>query len=269
MHAAVRETLSRIRSFPLRILLLLFGFFALIPMKSFPKEVPSSSPESLLKASGELLFAVRSGAPSSNLEASLANASMSDLNQELSNDRAKTAFWVNIYNAYFQILTFREKLGKDQIFKAKKIAIAGNPFSLDQIEHGILRRYRWKYSLGYLPDWTATRLIRQLAVDAVDGRIHFALNCGAVSCPPIAFYDAHDLEKQLETATLSFLSTETTIDDSSKTILTTRLFKWFSGDFGGRKAAIQLIENHLKRDLKGYRLKFKPYDWTTKMANFQ
>ena len=69
--------------------------------------------------------------------------------------------------------------------------------SLDDIEHGILRRYRQKYSLGYLPQFWVNNTIKKLAVHEMDNRIHCALSCGAVSCPAIAFYDAENIDAQL------------------------------------------------------------------------
>lgn len=38
----------------------------------------------------------------------------------------------------------------------------------------------------------------------VDQRIHFALVCGAKSCPPIKVYDPTSLEEGLESATVAF-----------------------------------------------------------------
>ena len=62
-------------------------------------------------------------------------------------------------------------------------------FSLDDIEHGILRRNaRNHIEVG---DSKLTHM-----VDKVDYRIHFALNCGAQSCPAIAFYTIASLEKR-------------------------------------------------------------------------
>ncbi len=113
----------------------------------------------------------------------------------LYNDDAIKTFWINIYNAWFQILATREKKKSPEIFTGKLITIADTKFSLDDIEHGILRRYRWKLSRGYLPELFPGRLIKQLAVAKIDYRIHFALNCGAKSCPPIAFYTYFNINK--------------------------------------------------------------------------
>ena len=39
----------------------------------------------------------------------------------------------------------------------------------------------------------------------MDYRIHFALNCGAKSCPAISFYSAKTLDQQLTTAENNFI----------------------------------------------------------------
>jgi hypothetical protein len=65
-----------------------------------------------------------------------------------------------------------------------------------------------------------------------DPRIHFALNCGATSCPPIALYTPDNLETGLELATLNFInSSDTCLDLDNKTIKLSQLFKWYKSDF--------------------------------------
>lgn len=47
---------------------------------------------------------------------------------------------------------------------------------------------------------------RKFMLQVVDPRIHFTLNCGAESCPPIGVYDADKLENQLARATKGFIN---------------------------------------------------------------
>ena len=77
--------------------------------------------------------------------------------------------------------------------------------SLDDIEHGILRRSKIKWSEGYFNKLFPSKFEKENRVNKVDYRIHFALNCGARSCPPIAFYDPEKLDKQLDVATMIYL----------------------------------------------------------------
>ena len=69
-------------------------------------------------------------------------------------------------------------------------------------------------------------------VDKVDPRIHFALNCGASSCPPIAVYDAESLAQDLETATEGFLEQSVTLNAETKSVNLSQLFQWYRVDFG-------------------------------------
>ncbi len=109
--------------------------------------------QQIIHLSEQLLLNVRSETSTDSLESVLSKIKMPDLISGLSNDNARKTFWINIYNSYFQILAVREKKTKPEIFSHKLISIAETNFSLDDIEHGILRKYRWKYRLGYLPQF--------------------------------------------------------------------------------------------------------------------
>lgn len=222
----------------------------------------------IIELSGNLLLQIKRNNPTNNEQAALASYAISQLLNELHSDKALKTFWINIYNAFYQILAANHSKSKGSIYKRKEIKIAGEIFTLDDIEHGILRRYRWKFSKGYLPHPFTSALIRKLAVKKIDYRIHFALNCGAVSCPPIAFYDTEKIDQQLEIATASFLESETRVESNSKTVYSTALFSWFAGDFGGKKEALKIIGRVLNQDLKGFKLKYTKYNWDQKLANF-
>lgn len=222
----------------------------------------------ITELSGQLLLQIKKQAATNIEQDALASYSMSQFVEELRSDNALKTFWINIYNAYYQILAADHNESKGSIYKRKEIKIAGELFALDDVEHGILRRYRWKFSKGYLPHPFTPALIRKLAARKIDYRIHFALNCGAVSCPPIAFYDSENIDEQLDMATISFLEGETDIDTDHRTVTTSALLSWFSGDFGGKKGALDKIGQALNQDLSGYQLKFKKYNWEKQLANF-
>lgn len=193
---------------------------------------------------------------------------MSRLLSELNSDDTKKAFWINIYNAYLQWVKKEGFVKKADTYKAKRLVVAGLPMSLDMIEHGILRRFRYKYSLGYLPNPLVAPMIKKLAVDKIDGRIHFALNCGAKSCPLIAFYTVASINHQLAIATLSFLESETTVFHDKQEVHISRLFKWYLADFGGKKGIKNLIKENLDLSVEGYQWKYKTYSWEEQLANY-
>ena len=218
--------------------------------------------------SEELLLAMKMQADHLPLTKQLAAYSMDRLQADLQKDTAKKAFWINIYNAYFLILRKIEKLDKPAIYRQKAVNIAGHDFSLDDIEHGILRKYRYKFSLGYLPNPFAPRMIKKLAVKKIDYRIHFALNCGAESCPPIAFYSADHLDQELEMATLSFLEGDTEVLSDKKEIHISRLFLWFRGDIAGKRGIRRILQEKLKVNASAYKLIYKEYEWEEDLNNF-
>lgn len=222
----------------------------------------------LIQLSEQLLLHVKTKQETKTLEKELLDISIEMLKRGLSDDSAKKAFWINIYNAYYQLLYTRKQKRKPEIFTAKLIFIANTRFSLDDIEHGILRKYRWKYSLGYLVNIFAAPLIKELAVDIIDYRIHFVLNCGAKSCPPIGFYQYEKINEQLDKATRSFLLSETEIDDVRKQIWTSKILSWFRGDFGGERGIKSILSSLLNQNLNDYTISFKKYNWEAQMENF-
>jgi len=248
------------------VLYIISGFISAIPIKKI--NTGAMPDTTLLKLSEDLLYNVKTEEPTAAFESALAKTDLQQLISGLNNDDAIKTFWVNIYNAWFQILAAREKLKRPEIFTSTKINIASKNFSLDDIEHGILRKYRWKLGLGYLPRFFPGKLIKQLAVSKIDYRIHFALNCGAKSCPPVAFYSYEQINNQLDLATKSFLSGETQFDDNRKEVSVTKIMDWFRGDFGGKKGIKKIINNVLQRDVNDYTIKFKPYNWDSALHNF-
>ncbi len=223
----------------------------------------------LLQISENLLYRVKLEESTLDLETELAGLNKQRLIFGLNNDAAIKTFWVNIYNAWYQILAIRGQKKRPGIFTEKLILIAGIQLSLDDIEHGILRKYRWKYSKGYLPYIFTRKLIRELAVARIDFRIHFALNCGAKSCPPIAFYTYNSIDWQLTTATQSFLKTETIIDSLNQQVFVTKIMDWFIADFGGKKGIRKLVTQVFKKDVSLYQVKFKKYDWGKSLHYFE
>lgn len=246
---------------------LIIGMISTLPVK--PILMRSVINFELLSLSEKLLKEVKYEAPSVETEKLLAVFDKQSLIEGLDDDEAKKTFWINIYNAWYQLLAVREKLIRPEIFTRKAIPIAGIKFSLDDIEHGILRRYRWKYSMGYFPSFFPGKLIKQLAVSRIDYRIHFALNCGAKSCPPILFYSYDNIQNQLNMATRSFILSETEIDEYKKEVRVTKIMDWFRGDFGGKRGIRKIISDNFNKDIKDYDLTFKAYDWEKKLGNFQ
>ena len=194
---------------------------------------------------------------------------------QLNTDQKKIIFWSNIYNALFQVgaMENRKQLSKDWsgFFKLKQISLFGETFSLDFVEHHLLRRSKWKYGLGYLNKLFVSKFEKDFRVDKVDYRIHFILNCGAKSCPIIRFLDQNNFEEQLSNATIDYLENEIIVDEKSKQIELNQLFLFYKGDFGGFKGLKKVL---LKHNFIGYKhlnysFKFTTFNKELKLANFK
>ncbi|MBI2389634.1 MAG: DUF547 domain-containing protein [Deltaproteobacteria bacterium] len=140
--------------------------------------------------------------------------------------------------------------------------IAGLRFTLDEIEHGLLRdNARPPYRLVRPFASGDPRLAWRVPLDP---RVHFALNCGSVSCPPVRVYTGARLDQQLDAAERSFLGSETRVGDATRTIATSQLLEFYAADFGGREGMLRRIERAFDRApgaLSSYRLRFDRYDF--------
>lgn len=223
----------------------------------------------IIRLSEKLLVRVKRKNPTWTITDRLEACQWADLIGALSTDTQKKTFWINVYNAYFLMLRRDFGVGKPAIYREKLIEIAGRKFSLDDIEHGILRKYRWRRFQGYFPNIFAPMPIRNLALKKRDFRIHFALNCGARSCPTILIYREPEVDKQLESATRTFLEAETEIDSGKREIRVTRLFRWYKGDFGGHTGIRQILKKYLDLDAGDYSITFSTYNWEEALDNFQ
>ena len=168
----------------------------------------------------------------------------------ISADEARIAFWINLYNALLlDELARRPRQGSllrhRAILSSARLRVGGLDYSLDAIEHGVLRR---NARLPYRP----SRALRRgdpranAAPSRLDPRIHFALDCGAVSCPQIAPYEAVALDRDLEAATSAYIRAETVLDRERGRVELPYLMRLYRRDFGSRAEAIALAARHLE-----------------------
>ena len=246
------------------------------PAQEGPTTPASSSPTKEyphVELSKELIKTAQEKADYTSVKEKLANVSMDVLAEELDSDEAKKAFWINVYNGFVQhILAKNPELFEDRgkFFGEPRMTIAGKELSFEEIEHGIIRGSRVKWLLGLVKDPFAGKYERTFRVDKTDGRIHFALNCGAKSCPYVAIYDARSMNEQLDEIAGQFLNRTSTYKPDEDKVYVTSLFSWFRGDFGGRKG---VKEDFLKRyDVIPQEadpdLEYDTYDWTLELGNY-
>lgn len=225
-----------------------------------------------------LVEKIRTGKSTEQVTSCLSNISFAKLKSSLDSEPEKKAFWLNIYNAYIQIiLQEKPELFDDRnswfgynFFSTPQVIIAGYKMSFDDMEHGIMRRSTNKLSLGYMRNWFIDDVEKQLMWEEIDPRIHFALNCGAASCPPVAVYDPMRIEQQLHQTTKNYLSRTTEYFPAENEVKVTRLISWFRGDFGGLDGAKDFLKTYdeIPQDADPT-LEFREYDWTLDLGNFQ
>ncbi|MDQ3069257.1 MAG: DUF547 domain-containing protein [Acidobacteriota bacterium] len=136
----------------------------------------------------------------------------------------RMAFWINAYNAFTlraivdhypirsSLFTLQPRNSIRQIgdvWTARGWRAGGRAVSLDDIEHKILR-----------PEFN-------------DARIHFAVNCASVGCPPLAAepYRAATLDAQLDAAGRRYLGSPQGLQAGGDTLRVSSIFKWYGEDF--------------------------------------
>lgn len=179
------------------------------------------------------------------------------------------AYWINAYNAFTlqlicdhypvrsinDIHTGGLLLGsalKKTAWDKPFISIQGQAYTLNQIEHKILRQ---QYK---------------------DPRIHFAIVCAAKSCPPLRWeaYEGFRLDQQLDDQARIFLVKRTDLnsfDEKNRTAKMSMIFKWFRGDFGNSTKQLLIYlsrylpaatADSIKTAPERWQIKFNPYDWS-------
>lgn len=195
----------------------------------------------------------------------------------LDEDDARLAFWLNVYNASVQDHLSRDPSLFDErgfpptrpIFRRDLVTVAGEAMSLDDVEHGILRQSQSGVGLGYVPRLRTSAFERRHRVDAVDPRIHFALNCGAAACPPVLAYHADDVDAALDDATRSYLGAEVRYEPDGGVARVPKLFSWYRGDFGGKSGISRFLHEHdVVPEGVDPTLAWSEYDWSLKLGAF-
>jgi hypothetical protein len=194
--------------------------------------------------------------------------------EDIGDRNDQIAFWVNLYNALMidAVIHYQvdgSLLSKPSLFRRAAYNVAGFRFSADDIEHGILRGNRLNPSLPLHPFGSSDRR-RMMIIEPLDPRIHFALVCGAESCPPISFYEGARLDEQLDQAAGSFINGGgASIDPVDKSLILSRILKWYQSDFGGFKGVLDVILKYSKDDIVkdviragNLKIRYLKYNWS-------
>jgi hypothetical protein len=236
-----------------------------------PSKASAQYEDNMIKLSQDFLKALQDKKPTDEYKKVLAEIDLDQLSEQLDSDKKRLAFWVNIYNAFIMdVLKDAPQKYEDRgaFFKAEQMTIAGEEVSFDDIEHGVIRSSVIKLSWGYLSKWFVSKWERKLRTERRDYRIHFALNCGAKSCPPVAIFDDKTVNDDLEKISKQYLTRISEYKPSENKVITTPLMSWFRGDFGGKGGAKEILKKFKIIPNTDVEIEFGPYDWTLFLFNF-
>lgn len=172
------------------------------------------------------------------------------------------AYWLNLYNAGALTLAGEASATGEQsvlrlpgAFTRPFVTVGGESLSLNDIEHGKIRRFK-------------------------DPRIHAALVCGSASCPTLRYepYEGEGLNDQLDDQTRSFMAAGGASVEGDRLLLS-RVFLWYGGDFVRPRrmptflpatsrqignAIAPWLSDDQQRWLESGRRRvgFQPYDWS-------
>jgi len=157
----------------------------------------------------------------------------------------KLAYWTNAYNAFTIDLILKNyplksimDLGKP--WDEKFIEIDGKSYSLNQIEHEIVR-----------PTFK-------------DPRIHFAFVCAAKSCPKLlnAAYFPETIQSQFDVQTKHFINQSGKNEISNDAVKISQLFNWYADDFKSKGSIIEFLNRYSQTQIdSGAKVEFLEYDW--------
>ncbi len=129
------------------------------------------------------------------------------------------AYWINAYNAIvlhsvlksYPMTSVADAGGLDAFFRQQRHLVGGDWLSLDEIENSIIR-----------PQYS-------------DARIHFAVNCGARSCPALdqQAYSGDSLDTHLERQTRRFATDPQHVQWRDGELWISKLLEWYRLDFNG------------------------------------
>jgi len=194
-------------------------------------------------------------------------------------DNEKIAFWLNAYNALTLKAIIDNYPIKSSFFRSRiypKNSIRQIAGVWDKIEFIVMGQ---KLTLGHIEH-------KILRVQFDEPRIHMAMVCAAIGCPPLRNgpYTGNKLDEQLDDQTSRFLanSAKFKIERANDRLYLSPIFKWFANDFikkhGTQKsigkhnkeesAVLNFIASYLSQAEKNFvlagkfKIKYLKYDWS-------
>jgi len=187
---------------------------------------------------------------------------------------AQTSFWINVFNA--GVLRDAPELefaaGARDIrafFEQPRLKIGGHAFSLDDVQHGLLRGNVAKQGKLRAPMSRDDPRLAFMPI-AFDERIHIALYTAARSSPALRAFGGGGLDRQLEEASATYLRRNVRVEEGGAVVVLPRLLDWYAKDFGGERGALEFAVGRLDDSAvdavdarKGrVKLQYAEFDWT-------
>jgi glutaredoxin len=205
-------------------------------------------------------------------------------------ETTRLAFGLNLYNlmisyAFVKLGIATTSMTRNSFFTKIRFNVGGHILSLNDLENGLLRantRHPYAIFAPFAKD--DPRL--PMALSNLDCRIHFGLNCGAKSCPPVKYFRSKSVDEELRVVALSFCEKNETclVDEAKHELSLSMLMKWFEKDFCSSRDEIPVT---MLRFLKGEKkealsrmigksvqckmpisIKYLPYDWSANASRF-
>ena len=161
-----------------------------------------------------------------------------------------TAYWINAYNAltihviieHFPVKSIRD-IAQGEVWSTQKFTLANGLFTLDDIEHKILRPRK-------------------------DPRIHAALNCASVGCPPLwnKPFVQDNIDTQLTNAMKRWLN-HNAYKEVNGVIQLSKIFSWYAEDFQPNPVEYLRRLRPNEKWPSWEETLFIPYDWSLNKAN--
>ncbi len=168
--------------------------------------------------------------------------------------KGKLAYHINAYNIWmlrlvldaYPVDSIREIAPLFGVFTGQRIEVAGQRMSLNHLEKQVI--------------------IRKFG----EPRIHFAINCASVSCPPLLNepFTASKLETQLEDVTRTFLKNEGPHSYLIKgdKIRVSKIFDWYGSEFEPPGIINTINRYRLRPVPESLKVSFLEYDWALNSA---
>ncbi len=170
------------------------------------------------------------------------------------------AYWINMYNAvtlwlildHYPIDSIKDIGGfmKKSAWKRKLVTVAGRELTLNDIENKIIR-----------PTFN-------------DPRIHFALNCASIGCPPLKAdaYLPATISEQLDESGRVAMNGDRWVNVEDGKVRLTKIFDWYKNDFKVDGGSVEAFINRYRNEKvssENQKFSFMSYDWSLNSTSSQ